>query len=107
MWCAAAASLVKLLLLYQMSIAAAIVMLVVPVQAEVLLRLLLLLPLPWFQWELIAGPDLLELLNEAQGRMSEAAAAFYFVQVSAQAVVMIQLGKRQKLVLMPYSCNKV
>ncbi|KAF8072417.1 SRK2E [Scenedesmus sp. PABB004] len=32
-------------------------------------------------WELISGPDLLELLNEAGGRLGEAAAAFYFVQL--------------------------
>lgn len=35
------------------------------------------------QWELITGPDLLDLLNENHGRLSEAQAAFYFVQVRA------------------------
>jgi hypothetical protein len=83
-----------------MSIAAAMITLVVPVQAEVLpgllLRLLLLLLLlPLSQWELIAGPDLLELLNEAQGRMSEAAAAFYFVQVSAQVSCSHDLARQE------------
>ncbi len=33
------------------------------------------------QWELVNGPDLLELLNECGGRMTEDAAAFYFVQL--------------------------
>ncbi len=28
-------------------------------------------------WELVQGPDLLELLNEAGGRLSEPAVAFY------------------------------
>jgi calcium/calmodulin-dependent protein kinase I len=33
------------------------------------------------QWELIEGPDLLDLLNEYGGTLSEPAAAFYFVQL--------------------------
>jgi hypothetical protein len=33
------------------------------------------------QWELIEGPDLLELLNESGRRMNEPMAAFFFVQL--------------------------
>lgn len=44
------------------------------------------------QWELIAGPDLLELLNEAQGRMNERAAAFYFVQLLRAVLHMHAMG---------------
>lgn len=33
------------------------------------------------QWELIQGPDLLELLNEYGGRMPEPVAAFFFQQL--------------------------
>ncbi len=39
----------------------------------------------WFvltlQWELISGPDLLDLLNEHHGTMPEGLAAFYFCQL--------------------------
>lgn len=52
------------------------------------LYLLLLL----LQWELIAGPDLLELLNEAHGRMNEPAAAFYFVQLLRGVLHMHAMG---------------
>jgi serine/threonine protein kinase len=44
------------------------------------------------QWELIAGPDLLELLNEAHGRMNEPAAAFYFVQLLRGVLHMHAMG---------------
>lgn len=55
---------------------------------------LLLLPLLLHpaQWELIAGPDLLELLNEAHGRMNEPAAAFYFVQLLRGVLHMHAMG---------------
>ncbi|WIA08095.1 hypothetical protein OEZ85_007558 [Tetradesmus obliquus] len=43
-------------------------------------------------WELIAGPDLLELLNEAHGRMNEPAAAFYFVQLLRGVLHMHAMG---------------
>ncbi len=33
------------------------------------------------QWELISGPDLLDLLNENGGRLQEPMACFYFVQL--------------------------
>ena len=33
------------------------------------------------QWELIIGPDLLDLLNEHGGRLPEPMACFYFVQL--------------------------
>jgi serine/threonine protein kinase len=44
------------------------------------------------QWELIAGPDLLELLNEAHGCMNEPAAAFYFVQLLRGVLHMHAMG---------------
>lgn len=36
---------------------------------------------PTSQWELVEGPDLLDLLNEHGGRMQEPAAAHYFAQL--------------------------
>ena len=34
-----------------------------------------------YQWELIVGPDLLDLLNEHGGKLPEAMACYYFVQL--------------------------
>ncbi|PNG99486.1 putative serine/threonine-protein kinase, partial [Tetrabaena socialis] len=39
-------------------------------------------------WELISGPDLLDLLNECGGRMPEDMAAFYFTQALRGLVFM-------------------
>lgn len=44
------------------------------------------------QWELIAGGDLLELLNECNGCMTEAAAAFYYVQLLRGVLHMHAMG---------------
>lgn len=41
---------------------------------------------PLLQWELISGPDLLDLLNECGGCMPEDMAAFYFTQAVGTVV---------------------
>jgi hypothetical protein len=44
------------------------------------------------QWELVDGPDLLDLLNEMGGCMSEEAAAFYWVQLLEAVLFMHAKG---------------
>jgi serine/threonine protein kinase len=44
------------------------------------------------QWELVAGPDLLELLNQHGGRMAEPMAAFYFLQLLRGVLFMHAAG---------------
>lgn len=44
------------------------------------------------QWELIAGPDLLDLLNEHHGRLPESMAAFIFVQLVEAVTFMHTAG---------------
>ncbi|CAD7705061.1 unnamed protein product [Ostreobium quekettii] len=44
------------------------------------------------QWELISGPDLLDLLNEHGGRMPEEVTAFYFYQLVKGVVFMHENG---------------
>jgi hypothetical protein len=47
-------------------------------------------------WELIEGPDLLELLNEGGGCLPEPAAAFFFVQARACALPPPQQQQQQQ-----------
>lgn len=44
------------------------------------------------QWELISGGDLLELLNECNGCMTETAAAFYYAQLLRGVLHMHAVG---------------
>lgn len=44
------------------------------------------------QWELITGGDLLELLNECNGCMTETAGAFYFTQLLRGVLHMHAMG---------------
>jgi hypothetical protein len=44
------------------------------------------------QWELISGGDLLELLNECHGCMTETAAAFYYTQLLRGVLHMHVMG---------------
>ncbi len=44
------------------------------------------------QWELIDGPDLLDLLNENSGKMPEKMACFYFAQLLEAVTLMHENG---------------
>lgn len=52
----------------------------------------LLTGVAFLQWELINGPDLLDLLNEHGGRMTEPAAAYYFSQLLNAVLYMHSAG---------------
>ena len=54
--------------------------------------LIVLFVIVFFQWELISGPDLLDLLNECGGCMPEDVAAFYFHQLAKGVVFMHDNG---------------
>jgi hypothetical protein len=44
------------------------------------------------QWELISGPDLLDLLNECGGRLDEPTAVFYFRQLLQGIMFIHEMG---------------
>lgn len=53
------------------------------------------------QWELISGGDLLELLNECNGCMTETAAAFYYAQLLRGVLHMHAVGYCHRCVPVP------
>lgn len=60
---------------------------------------------PSIKWELISGGDLLELLNECNGCMTEPAAAFYYSQLLRGVLHMHAVGYCHRYVFVCCVCD--